>query len=306
MLRSGYPMFGKFFASAFTGSMMGAGPVVFAVWAYALANSSQDGEVELNPRLLAILIGTLEADVQTAIDYLLEEDNRSRSKAHDGRRLLKLGEFSYSIVNHAAYRGIANEAERRTYLKHKKREERCQHLSTSVNNGQHLSTMSTHTEAEAEVESDTDTKAKIKKKRTAAPQRKQAVALIDFPVIWSEARKESHYGKPWFIPKNSPQEKKLLGVATTIQEQCPHAADQTFFATCEKYFACDDQFVVSTKHCLELFCARFNQFLTFMPKVEYTSDGSTILKAGYTGSGKWVEPKALVQSQLLQGVKCGN
>ena len=50
-------MFGKFYESTFTGSMMGKGPGVFAVWAYIIAYTKPDSYVEINPKLIAILIG---------------------------------------------------------------------------------------------------------------------------------------------------------------------------------------------------------------------------------------------------------
>ena len=137
-------------------------------------------------------------------------------------------------------------------------------------------------------------------KRAARPRSKmkvdeaEEVNMIDFAAIWSEARRDSHYMKPWLIPKGSEQEKKLLAVARTIQEQYPRHAEQTFYATCEKYFECQEPSITATKHCLPFFCFRFNEFLQFRPKVETSHDGQ-ITKAGYTGSGQWVEPKVLAQ-----------
>ena len=50
-------MYGKIFASTFTGSMFGAGSDVFAVWGYVIANA-QDSRIELNPRMLASTLGS--------------------------------------------------------------------------------------------------------------------------------------------------------------------------------------------------------------------------------------------------------
>ena len=49
-------MYGRIFESMFTGSMVGSGPLVFAVWAYVLAHE-RDGLVELNLLLFATIIG---------------------------------------------------------------------------------------------------------------------------------------------------------------------------------------------------------------------------------------------------------
>jgi hypothetical protein len=148
-------MFGKFFASTFTGSMCGAGAAVFAIWGYVIANTI-DSQVELNPVFLAAILGMPQDEVAAAIAYLCQTDPRSRSKVSDGCRLIQEGQFAYRVPNHETYRRIANEEDRRDYLRHKKQEQRLrdrkQTVNQDVNNGQPPSTMSTHTEAEAEAE----------------------------------------------------------------------------------------------------------------------------------------------------------
>ena len=61
-------MFGKHFASMYSGSMFGKPAIVFAVWGYVIANmrpSRKDGQcyVELNPALLAATFATTTEDV---------------------------------------------------------------------------------------------------------------------------------------------------------------------------------------------------------------------------------------------------
>lgn len=110
-------MYGKIFSSMFEGSMIGSGSPVFAVWSYVIANMMPDREVgtqvELNPKLLAFILGETEATVIGAIEKLCAPDNHSRTKEKDGRRLIRLGEFSYQVVNGAKYRDIRDEATRR-------------------------------------------------------------------------------------------------------------------------------------------------------------------------------------------------
>jgi len=126
-------MYGKYFASTFSGSMVGAGPVVFAVWGYVIANTV-DSQVELNPRLLAAVIGTDAGEVVKALEYLCAADGNSRSEEHGGRRLLKEGSFAYRVVNHQTYRTIRNEDERREYNRVKQREFRAK-KATQGNKG---------------------------------------------------------------------------------------------------------------------------------------------------------------------------
>ena len=110
-------MFGKLFESLFTGSMVGAGAPVFAVWAYVVANQKPDrnvgAQVELNPKLLSFVIGEPEESIRAAIDFLCSADPNSRTPNKDGRRLVKLGTFDYQVVNGAKYMAIRDEEKRR-------------------------------------------------------------------------------------------------------------------------------------------------------------------------------------------------
>lgn len=97
--------------------MIGAGATVFAVWGYVIANQEPDrnvgSQVRLNPRLLSAIIGESENAMQKAIEYLCRSDPKSTTKSKDGRRLIKLGEFDYQVVNGAKYRAIRDEETRR-------------------------------------------------------------------------------------------------------------------------------------------------------------------------------------------------
>lgn len=106
-------MYGKCFASMYEGSMMGKGPEVFAVWPYVLANASDEGFVELNPFLVGVKIGMKTEEVKGVIEEFLSPDPQSRSKELEGRKLEKLGEFLYRIVNHGYYRAIRNAEDRK-------------------------------------------------------------------------------------------------------------------------------------------------------------------------------------------------
>lgn len=110
-------MYGKHFASTYTGSMFGAGPYVFAVWGYVIANTV-DSHVELNPTMLSAVIGTPEKNIIDAIAYLSAPDPKSRNKIEDGRRIVKedFG-FIYRVPTHEHYRNLRNEADRREYMK---------------------------------------------------------------------------------------------------------------------------------------------------------------------------------------------
>lgn len=110
-------MFGKHFESMYSGSMVGSGALVFAVMGYVIANQKPDREfgsqVELNPTLLAAILGEEKKDVEKAIEYLCKPDPESRSKEHDGKRLIRLAQFSYQVVTGAKYRKIRDAETRR-------------------------------------------------------------------------------------------------------------------------------------------------------------------------------------------------
>lgn len=112
-------MYGKHFASMYSGSMVGRGAVVFAVMGYVIANMKPDAEVgmqvELNALLLGAILGEQPADIEAAIEFLAGPDPASRSKEEGGRRLVRLGQFDYKVVNGLKYRGIRDERDRREY-----------------------------------------------------------------------------------------------------------------------------------------------------------------------------------------------
>lgn len=122
--------FGLLYESTFTGSMVGTSPVVFAVWGYVVA-CGYGGQVTLNPRLLAPILGTTVADVEAAIRFHCQPDPDSRSSADEGRRLRHVAGFTYEIVNHDVYRNAKALEERRAYNRAKQRASRERSSSTT-------------------------------------------------------------------------------------------------------------------------------------------------------------------------------
>jgi hypothetical protein len=120
-------VYGKSFESKFEGSMVGAGFHVYAVWDYCITKN-RSGIVELNPKLLAFVldggrVGS-EDKVAEAIEFLMQPDEKSRSKLEGGRRLVKEGEYQYRMVNWGDYEGIKSIADLREYNRRKQAEYR--------------------------------------------------------------------------------------------------------------------------------------------------------------------------------------
>ena len=116
--------------------MIGSGALVFAVMGYVVANQVLDAEVgsqvELNPKLLSFILGESEEDVLRAIVFLCSKDPKSRTPDCDGRRLEKLGEYSYRVVNGAKYAKMRNEDDRRRQNREAKRRERAKPKSVPL------------------------------------------------------------------------------------------------------------------------------------------------------------------------------
>lgn len=132
-------MYGKIFSSMFTGSMVGTGAMNFALMSYVIANMKPDKEVgtqvELNPKLLATILGETEKDVAGAIHFLCQPDTESRTDKEDGRRLVRLGQFDYQVVNGEKYRAIRDEEARREQNRNAKRRERANKSSKNLSDG---------------------------------------------------------------------------------------------------------------------------------------------------------------------------
>jgi hypothetical protein len=110
-------MYGKSFDSKYTGSMVGKGFASFALLDYVIANMKPDAtvgfQVDLNSKILSTVFGEPEESVVRAIEFLCAPDPESRTPDEEGRRLVKVGTFSYRVVNGVKYDKIRNEEDRR-------------------------------------------------------------------------------------------------------------------------------------------------------------------------------------------------
>jgi len=113
--------FGLIYARTYTGSMVGSGLHVFAVWGYVVANGF-GGSVDLNPKSLAAILGGSEELVRSAIAYLCAPDPESRSDEDEGRRLRHLRGHTYEIINYPTYAHRGRSAELKQY--HRERQQR--------------------------------------------------------------------------------------------------------------------------------------------------------------------------------------
>lgn len=116
-------MYGKHFEKMYTGSLLGAGAEVFALMGYVISHQKPpDFTVEVNPKLVCVMLGEPESEIQAALEFLCKPDPRSRSDKEEGRRLVKVGQFLYHVVNGQSYHGLKSQEELRAYWREKKRQ----------------------------------------------------------------------------------------------------------------------------------------------------------------------------------------
>lgn len=146
--------FGKIFESLYSGSMIGAGEHVFALWPYCIAHVRPPGMVEVNPKLVGAIIGTTAENVQTALDYLCAPDPSSRSTKEEGRRLVREGQFNYRMVNFSEYRERMSVQAKADYMRDYRAQgrDKSRPLVKSGKSRKHLVTPVREAEAEAEAE----------------------------------------------------------------------------------------------------------------------------------------------------------
>ena len=169
--------YAKVFRTMFTGSMYGAGLHVFATWAWILTHKDEHGLVEVNTKLVAAELGAEVDQIERAIAYLTAPDPESRSHEEDGRRMVRMSQFGYRVVNHAKYREHGKDRTEywRDYKANKRSESQknsdCPQMSTDVHSGQSgHSTKSTHAETDANANTEA-----VKKKSPSS----EAVRLAD-------------------------------------------------------------------------------------------------------------------------------
>jgi len=97
----------------YTGSMYGAGPSEFALWAWIVIRATEDGFVDINPRIPAAEIGDKVSTIKGLLNKFLSPDPASSTKTSGGAKLERIGEYKYFIVNFAKYRDEQTKTARR-------------------------------------------------------------------------------------------------------------------------------------------------------------------------------------------------
>src|SRR5689334_4065743 len=92
-----------------------------------LVLADSDGAVDMTPEAISRRTNVPLDEVTKYINELCQPDPLSRSKLHEGKRLIPLDSqrgWGWKIVNYEHYREIRDEAARREYFRDKQRERR--------------------------------------------------------------------------------------------------------------------------------------------------------------------------------------
>lgn len=108
-------MYGKLFASLYQGTLRGKSHEIL-VFTNLLAHADSTGIVDKHFRAIAEETGITVDQVKTALIKLESPDSESRSPEEEGRRIIRCDAhraWGWQIVNHAKYRAIRSEEDRR-------------------------------------------------------------------------------------------------------------------------------------------------------------------------------------------------
>lgn len=139
-------MFTKLFSSITTSSIWNEDNNTRILWITMLAMSNKEGYVSASVGGLAHEARITKEECEKALKILSSPDEDSRSKEFEGRRI-EIIDGGFQLLNHAKYRAMRSEEERREYMKSYMVEYRrtknvnkdvnnvneCKHLLTAVN-----------------------------------------------------------------------------------------------------------------------------------------------------------------------------
>lgn len=113
----------KLFQSILDSTVWQECPATKVVWVTMLAMSDRDGNVWASVPGLAKRSGVELAECEEALRKFLSPDPYSRTKEHEGRRIMEV-DGGWRLLNHSKYREMMNAEERREYQRVKQAEYR--------------------------------------------------------------------------------------------------------------------------------------------------------------------------------------
>ena len=169
-------MYGKVFTSIFEGSLHGQFEALVVMQALIVL-ADKDGIVDKTPEAIAAFTSYPLDFVRKGLAQLAQPDPRSRSKELGGRRIVLIDperDWGWMLVNHAKYRSIRNDEERRVYMRDYMANRRvaAKAVSSSVN-----TPLTELANAASDATSDAHAK---KKTHSASPREKESNEFLEF------------------------------------------------------------------------------------------------------------------------------
>lgn len=139
-------MYVKIFSQIYDGTLGTKGPwQALVTFQQLLVLADKHGQVDMTPQAIARRTTIPLEIIEIGLRELVQPDPESRTPDEDGRRIVPLSDsrpWGWRIVNHAHYRKMRSEEERRDYHKLYQRERRAKEKDDSVNSSVNKSTPS--------------------------------------------------------------------------------------------------------------------------------------------------------------------
>ncbi len=140
-------MYGKLFEQMFHGTLASKGPWEALVsFQQLIILADQHGVVDMTPEAISRLTTVPLNIIQKGLAALEQPDPDSRTPDEGGRRIVRLSDsrqWGWQIVNHAKYRALRSQEERRNYHRDYWQKKRSPKAKGAIQQAQHHSTDST-------------------------------------------------------------------------------------------------------------------------------------------------------------------
>jgi hypothetical protein len=215
-------MYAKIFTSIYQGTLRGNSHGLL-VFTNLLAHCDRDGIVDMHHRAIADEVGLTVDEVRAALLHLESPDPESRTPDEEGRRIVRLDDhraWGWRVVNHAKYRDMKNEADRRESVRLAVAKHRAK--KSAVIGGNPEKAKKAHTDTDAPTDAEAKAEAHAKRAPDPEDRRAEVVPLPELgslaPGVVCAALKAAGVQR---INPSNPDLMAFLSVGGTIEELLP-------------------------------------------------------------------------------------
>jgi len=119
-------MYGKIFEMMYEGTLYGNWEAI-VTFQQMIVLADDEGFLDITPQALAARTSVPLEIITKGIEVLEGDDPHSRTKGHDGKRIIRINEnrpWGWQIVNYTKYRNMASHEDRKAYMREYMRERR--------------------------------------------------------------------------------------------------------------------------------------------------------------------------------------